>query len=230
MSQFSSTQNEFVFPHPSLTDSYGILAIGGDLSPERLILAYHFGIFPWFNEGEPILWWCPDPRFVIYPSEVHVSKSMRSYFNKEKFQITYDQCFEEVIRACKGINRKHQDGTWITNNMEKAYIDLHNLGYAHSVEVWNQGKLVGGLYGISLGKCFFGESMFSKENNASKYGFISLCSALDKKGFSLIDCQQPNPHLQSLGGKFLDRDDFLERLRKNRALDHHLGDWNNYLQ
>jgi leucyl/phenylalanyl-tRNA--protein transferase len=225
MAYFFAHQNEYAFPHPSQADSHGVLAIGGDLHPERLLLAYHFGIFPWYNEGEPILWWCPDPRFVIKPAEVYIAKSMRKYFNQDLFHITYDTRFQQVIRFCKEVKRENQLGTWITDEMELAYIKLHELGFAHSVEVWENGDLVGGLYGIALGKCFFGESMFSKVSNASKFGFIQLCLDLDKRGYSLIDCQQPNPHLESLGGKFMDRDIFLAYLKENRKLETEKGNW-----
>jgi leucyl/phenylalanyl-tRNA--protein transferase len=229
MPYFLIPNNELIFPHPSLADKTGILGIGGDLSPERLLLAYQFGIFPWFNEDDPIIWWCPDPRFVLEPSKVHISKSMRPYLNQEKFRVSYDQCFNEVIENCKTISRNNQDGTWITDEMETAYIKMHQLGYAHSVEVWQENKLVGGLYGMSLGKVFFGESMFALESNASKLGFIKLCKALEEKGFKLIDCQQDTPHLRKLGGKFISRKKFLEVLANNRGIKTERTNWQTYL-
>ena len=205
----------------------GILAVGGDLSPERLILAYQYGIFPWFNEGDPILWWSPDPRFVLFPDELKVSKSMRPYFNQKKFRCTIDHNFEAVIRNCQQ-NRRGQQfgmGTWITEEMLNAYIHLYELGIAHSVEVWKEDQLVGGLYGLALGKCFFGESMFTKTNNASKFGFISLVRYLKKEGFRLIDCQQETQHLASLGARSISREDFLAFLEENEKIAIQPGKW-----
>lgn len=218
---FWLSEREVRFPDPSLANEDGILAIGGDLSPERLLRAYRMGIFPWFNEGDPILWWSPDPRFVLFPDELKVSKSMRPYFNQAKFGLTIDQDFESVIRACQTKSRKGQlGGTWITEEMLGAYCRLHQLGYAHSVEVWEEKKLVGGLYGIALGKCFFGESMFTHVSNASKFGFIALVLILREKGFWLIDCQQETRHLKSLGARGIPRSQFLEYLQKNwREID-----------
>lgn len=189
-----------MFPHPSLAEPDGLLGVGGDLTPERLILAYRFGIFPWYQDGIPIHWWYTHPRCVLFPSDLKVSKSMRPYFNQQKYRLTYDQCFQEVMDNARQISRKGQENTWITGDMLHAYANLHALGIAHSVEVWNtQNELVGGLYGLSIGKIFFGESMFSKEKNASKFGFISLIKELSKKGFVLIDCQQETEHMKSLG-------------------------------
>ena len=177
------------FPAPELATPEGILAVGGDLSPARLLEAYAGGIFPWFNEGDPILWWSPDPRFVLFPDELVVSKSMRPYFNQKKFQVSFDQDFEGVMRSCQQSNRNGQSGdTWITEDMIQAYVQVHQLGYAHSVEVWQEGDLVGGLYGISLGKIFFGESMFSRVSNASKFGFITLVQKLREKGGKKQQC------------------------------------------
>jgi len=172
-------KDQITFPNADLANADGILAVGGDLSAERLIEAYQNGIFPWFNPEDPIIWWSPNPRFVLFPDEIKVSKSMRPYFNQKKFKISCDTVFEEVINSCSKQNRSGQlGGTWITDNMVEAYVNLHRLGYAHSVEVWNEDELVGGLYGISLGKIFFGESMFSKVSNASKFGFITLVKKL----------------------------------------------------
>lgn len=218
-------EHEINFPHPANANVDGLLAAGGDLSPERLLLAYSWSIFPWYNEGDPILWWSPDPRFVLYPDELKVSKSMRSYFNQNKFQLTYDQAFDQVISACSQIPRHGQLGTWITADMLAAYKKLHQLGYAHSVEVWDKDELVGGLYGIALGRVFFGESMFARKSNASKFGFISLVRRLKAEGFKLIDCQQETPHLASLGARSIPREDFLELLEENRQLKTQAGSW-----
>lgn len=191
--------DEIVFPHPSLAEEDGVLAIGGDLSLERLLLAYENGIFPWYNEGEPIIWHAPNPRFVLFPEKLKVSKSMRQLINSQKYNITLNQSFEEVIKQCGLIKRKYQDDTWITNEMEKAYINLHNYGYAHSVEVWNENnELVGGLYGVNLGTVFYGESMFHKESNTSKLALISL---IQQFPFKIIDCQVYTKHLSSLGAE-----------------------------
>ena len=218
--------DNYSFPHPSFANEDGILAIGGDLSPERLLTAYTYGIFPWFNPGDPILWWSPDPRFVLFPDDLKVSKSMRPYFNKKKFSVTFDQAFREVMQNCQKSFRKGQGaGSWITSGMIEAYYHLHILGYAHSVEVWKNEELVGGLYGIALGKVFFGESMFTKENNASKFGFITLVKKLQEKSYWLIDCQQETKHLESLGAKPIPRIDFLEILEKNEDEETEIGDW-----
>ena len=221
------TDNPSSFPHPSLATQEGIIAIGGDLSPNRLLHAYSMGIFPWFNPGDPIIWWSPDPRFVLYPNDLKVSKSMRPYFNQRKFQLTYDRRFLEVIQACKIAKRgRKHGGSWITDTMVEAYCELHRLGYAHSVEVWQKEELVGGLYGVSLGKCFFGESMFTKMNNASKFGFISLVQQLQALDFQLIDCQQETKHLASLGAQPIPRKDFLQFLIQNSDEPSIVGDWN----
>jgi leucyl/phenylalanyl-tRNA--protein transferase len=221
------SEDELQFPHPSLTSENGILAVGGDLSAERLILAYQYGIFPWFNEGDPILWWSPDPRFVLFPEELKVSRSMRPYFNQKKFGCTIDRDFGAVIRHCQQNRRGRQAGmgTWITEEMLEAYIRLHELGFAHSVEVWKGDELVGGLYGLAFGKCFFGESMFTKVSNASKFGFINLVRYLEERGFWLIDCQQETRHLASLGARSISRKKFLSILEKNREEDGAIGKW-----
>lgn len=212
-------EDELIFPSPHLANEDGILAVGGDLSPERLLLAYRHGIFPWYNPGEPILWWSPDPRFVLYPSELRISKSMRPYFNQQKFAVTYDQAFPEVMKACQvrtaeKERRRRAIGSWITRDMLQAYIQLHEMGYAHSVEVWEEDQLVGGLYGLAIGRIFFGESMFTKVSNASKFGFIHLVQKLEADGFALIDCQQETRHLASLGARSIPRKTFLEELGK----------------
>ena len=226
MPVFRLPHNEITFPHPELADPNGMLAIGGDLSVERLLLAYEWGIFPWFNAGEPIIWWSPDPRFVLFPAELRVAKSMRPYFNKRKFEVTFDEDFLAVIRGCQTQRRVGQmGGTWITEDMVTAYYQLHQLGLAHSVEVWQNDELVGGLYGVSLGKIFFGESMFTRVPNASKFGFITLVRQLQKRSFWLIDCQQQTRHLASLGARAIDRREFLEWLKKNQLEETWQGNW-----
>lgn len=217
------------FPDVEESTEEGIVAMGGDLSAERLILAYSKGIFPWYSSDKsPILWWSPDPRFVLFPENLIVSKSMRPYFNQNKFKVTWDQNFEDVIKNCQKIDREDQPGTWITSKMLAAYIQLHKKGYAHSVEVWMGNELVGGLYGISLGKVFFGESMFAKVSNASKFGFISLVNQLKQKGFLLIDCQQETKHLESLGANAIKRKDFIDILNHNNIEETYIGSWENY--
>jgi leucyl/phenylalanyl-tRNA--protein transferase len=194
----------------------GLLALGGDLSTDRLLLAYHHGIFPWYSEETP-LWWCPDPRFVLFPSELKVSKSMKQVLKSERFELRTDTCFEAVIANCRAKDRPGQDGTWITDDVQEAYTALRHLGYAHSAEAWHNGELVGGLYGVRLGKVFFGESMFSHESNASKFAFISYVQQLVAEGVELIDCQVYTEHLASLGARMISREDFirsLERLTK----------------
>lgn len=221
---------ELSFPPADLANEDGILAIGGDLSTERLLLAYSMGLFPWFNPEDPILWWSPDPRFILYPQNLKVSKSMRPYFNQKKFKVTFDAQFEKVMIACQQQYRKGQvGGTWITDEMITSYTQLHKMGFAHSVEVWQGDELVGGLYGISLGKIFFGESMFAKVSNASKFGFISLVKRLEQLGFWLIDCQQRTKHLESLGGEFISRREFLLLMEKNKFEKTEQGDWGIFL-
>lgn len=206
--------NKIIFPAPELAEKDGLLAIGGDLSEERLIAAYSMGIFPWFSEGYPILWWSPDPRLVLFPDELKVSRSLRKIIKKGIFNVTMNTAFEEVIRNCSEIDRKGQDRTWITEDMMEAYARLHKSGYAHSVESWHNGKLVGGLYGIVLGKLFFGESMFSRMSNASKVAFVTLVERLKELDFKLIDCQVTTEHLISLGAREVPRKRFLEMLRE----------------
>ncbi|ACO78996.1 leucyl/phenylalanyl-tRNA--protein transferase [Azotobacter vinelandii CA] len=201
----------------------GLLAVGGDLSAERLIQAYRHGCFPWYQAGQPILWWSPDPRTVLFPRELHVSRSLRKVLRQERFQVSFDRDFAAVIQACAG-PRDYADGTWITPEMRKAYQELHHRGIAHSVEVWQNGVLVGGLYGLAIGQLFFGESMFSHADNASKVGFATLVERLERWGFVLIDCQMPTQHLQSLGARSIPRTEFSDYLM------HHLdlpstADW-----
>jgi leucyl/phenylalanyl-tRNA--protein transferase len=203
--------NELLFPPVGLAEPDGLLALGGDLSTERLLLAYRNGIFPWY-EGQHILWWCPDPRFVLFPGELKESKSMRQLFKKNAFDFRVDTAFREVITNCKTIGRHGQDGTWITDEVRAAYTRLHETGYAHSAEAWLDGELVGGLYGIRMGKVFFGESMFSKASNASKYAFIQYVQQLREEGVTLIDCQVYTEHLESLGARMIPRDQFIDLL------------------
>lgn len=203
---------EIKFPNLNFSNEDGILAIGGDLSTERLILAYKSGIFPWYNEGEPIIWYAPKKRMVLFPSELKVSKSMKQIIRSKKFEITYNQNFKKVIRHCKTIERGDQFGTWITDEMEEAYLKLHQLGIAKSIEIWLGDKLVGGLYGIDLGHVFCGESMFSLVSNASKVAFISLVENLEKENYKIVDCQVYNNHLASLGAREISRNEFMEIL------------------
>jgi leucyl/phenylalanyl-tRNA---protein transferase len=204
--------NELVFPPVHLSEPDGLLAMGGNLSTERLLLAYRNGIFPWFDGNTP-LWWCPDPRFVLFPQELKVSKSMKQVIKKNSFSFTVNKAFAAVINHCKTSPRKDQDGTWITDEVKAAYIRLHQLGYAHSAEAWSKGELVGGCYGIRIGRVFFGESMFSKTPNASKFAFISYADMLTKEGVALIDCQVYTPHLESLGARMIDRTLFIQLLK-----------------
>lgn len=202
-----------VFPDVSEANPDGILAIGGDLSPERLKLAYQSGIFPWFNQGDPIIWWSPQERMVLFLDELLLSKSMRNILNRNMFQLSFDKNFREVITNCRDIRREGQSGTWITEEMLEAYCELNRMGIAKSVEVWQDNKLVGGLYGIDLNGVFCGESMFSLVSNASKVAFVYLVEHLRKENYRLLDCQVYNPHLASLGCKLIDRIEFMEILK-----------------
>lgn len=202
------------FPPVSLADEDGLLAMGGDLSVERLQLAYRSGIFPWYNEYEPILWWCPDPRFVLFPDQLRIHKSMVTVLNSHRFRFTINKNFPAVIQQCRQTKRPNQDGTWISPAIESAYNQLHQLGMAHSAEAWQDGELVGGLYGIRMGKIFFGESMFSKVSNASKFAFIRYVQQLKKEGVVMIDCQVYTEHLESLGAEMISREDFIQLLQQ----------------
>lgn len=204
---------ELAFPPVHLAEPDGLLAIGGDLSPERLLLAYKNGIFPWY-EDEHILWWCPDPRFVLYPGELKVTRNITSLISKNEFSFTINKAFAQVIHHCKKIKRPGQQGTWITDEVEKAYCKMHELGFAHSAEVWKEDELVGGLYGMKLGKVFFGESMFSKISNASRYAFVKYAEQLKAEGIELIDCQVYTEYLESFGARMIPRPDFIECLKK----------------
>ena len=205
--------DEIMFPNPELAEEDGLLAIGGDLRWERLVLAYCNGIFPWYNEDDPILWWCTKPRFIIKPNEVRISKSMKRVFNRGEFKVTFNNDFEGVISNCKALREKGE-GTWITDDMKEAYINLFNKGFALSVEVYKESKLVGGLYGVKIGRCFFGESMFSIETNASKVALISICKKLEWENYLFLDCQMHTNHLESMGGKFVSWGEFKSMLQE----------------
>ena len=219
------SRDELSFPplETALREPNGLLAAGGDLSAQRLIAAYRHGCFPWYQEGQPLLWWSPDPRTVLFPEELHVSRSLAKCLRQQRFRVTFDTDFAAVIRACAG-PRAYADGTWITDAMRGAYQQLHQMGLAHSVEVWQGETLVGGLYGLAMGRLFFGESMFSQVANASKVGFVTLVRQLQQWDFVMIDCQMPTTHLQSLGARSIARSDFAAALR--RHLDQpSLADW-----
>jgi leucyl/phenylalanyl-tRNA---protein transferase len=213
-----------LFPPVTHAVKSGLLAVGGDLSPERLLAAYREGIFPWYSEGEPILWWSPDPRFVLFPGELRVSRSMRQFLKKRSIRITFDEDFHGVIAACRK-PRSGQDGTWITPAMQEAYGALHERGYAHSAEVWHEERLVGGLYGVSLGRSFFGESMFSTMANASKAALITLVGHLRERDFDLVDCQVETTHLGSLGARPIPRREFCSLLKESLRHETLQGSW-----
>ncbi|WP_031426344.1 leucyl/phenylalanyl-tRNA--protein transferase [Flavimarina sp. Hel_I_48] len=208
------------FPDPALANTEGLLAVGANLAPSRLLAAYARGIFPWYNAGEPVLWWSPDPRMVLRPEEIRITKSMRKTMRDGDWEVTYNTQFLEVILHCKRIPREGQNGTWITNEMVEAYLKLHEMGHADSVEVWREGELVGGLYGINLKdrKIFCGESMFSRVSNASKVAMINLAQNLESKNYKLIDCQVYNPHLERMGAYEIPRHKFLDVLQSEDSL------------
>jgi len=216
---------ELVFPPPEYADPSGLLAVGGDLSSERLLEAYRVGIFPWYSEEQPILWWSPDPRFILNLDEFRVSRSLRKTLTREIFQISFDRAFEEVIQACASVARRGQKGTWITEEMQQAYVELHGLGYAHSVETWFGGQLVGGLYGVSLGRAFFGESMFHAKTDASKVALAVLVQQLKQWEFHFIDAQMTTEHLTRLGAKETPRRVFLKRLQSALRFPTKRGKW-----
>lgn len=215
------------FPPEEEYEEHGVIAIGGDLSVSRLVLAYQMGVFPWYNSDEPITWWSPYKRMVLKPGEVKISKSSRNLLNRNLFTIKFDTAFEEVLNHCQKIKRKNQDGTWLNEELKSSILDLHQLGLAHSVECWKGKELVGGLYGISMGKMFFGESMFSLESNASKIAFIALCKKLESLNFNWVDCQIHNPYLESLGAYEISRTDFLEEIKSNELASTLRGSWQN---
>jgi len=217
--------DDLIFPHPSEALADGLLAVGGDLSEDRLLLAYRSGIFPWYSEESPILWWSPDPRMVLIPENLNISKTLRQLINKELYQVKFDFDFESVIRHCASVERKEQIGTWITEDMIQAYINLHTAGYAHSVETYLDNELVGGLYGISIGKVFFGESMFHLKPDASKLALYYLVEKLKNWNFKLIDAQQETSHLKRLGAVSMRRVEFLEKLKEAVGYDSIIGSW-----
>jgi leucyl/phenylalanyl-tRNA--protein transferase len=211
MAVFALTR-ELAFPSPAHAEENGLLAVGGDLSPRRLLLAYTMGIFPWYSEGQPILWWSPDPRLVLFPEELRVSRSLGKTIRKNLFRVTVDTAFGEVIASCARVHRRDDGGTWLTGEMVEAYRALHRLGFAHSVECWHEEKLAGGLYGMALGRAFFGESMFSLEPDASKVALVRLVEELRERAFEIIDCQVSTMHLVRMGAREIPREEFLRIL------------------
>lgn len=210
---FALEDKKLIFPPVHLAEPDGLLAMGGDLSVERLVLAYKNGIFPWY-EGDVILWWCPHPRFVLFPDELNINKTSKAVLKNTNFEFTINRSFKEVIHQCKNIKRPGQTGTWITDEVENAYCKMHEMGYAHSAEAWNGNKLVGGLYGIRLGNVFFGESMFSKQSNASRFAFLKYLQLLKEEGVQLIDCQVYTEYLESFGARMIGRKEFICQIRK----------------
>lgn len=221
--------DELVFPSPLEAEEDGLLCIGGDLNPDRLLLAYEKGIFPWYSEGDPIMWFSPDPRCVLYPHQVHISHSMKQVIHKRELKVTFDHNFNGVISGCAQTHRPGQAGTWIVPEMKEAYITLHHLGMAHSIEVWQDDQLVGGLYGVSIGRVFFGESMFSLVSNASKLAFITMAIELHSRNFKLIDCQLPTNHLHSLGATDIPRIQYLRELKQGLTKPSDIGSWNQWI-
>lgn len=217
--------DDLVFPSPQLAPKEGLLAVGGDLSQERLLLAYRMGIFPWYSRYEPILWWSPDPRLVLYPGELRVSRSLQKTIKKGLFRVTMDQAFAAVINACAQSRTSADEGTWIVEEMIDAYCNLHESGFAHSVEAWREDELVGGLYGVSLGRCFFGESMFTHISNASKVAFVALVKHMQALNFDLIDCQVTTPHLLRFGAREISRARYLNELDKSLKPSTLKGQW-----
>jgi len=213
------------FPPPYLASKEGLLAVGGDLSQKRLLLAYRTGIFPWFSDDEPILWWSPDPRLVLYPEEVRVSKTLKKIIKKKMFHVTMDSAFVQVINQCAKIRLQNNQGTWVVKEMIDAYCKLHESGFAHSVEAWYQGELAGGLYGVSLGKCFFGESMFTRVSNASNVVLVKLVEHLNALSFDMIDCQLTTEHLLRFGAREIPRVSFLKQLEESLKAPTKKGKW-----
>jgi len=225
MSVFQLPADLPLFPTPDDAEPDGLLAVGGDLSPQRLLAAYRRGIFPWYEDGQPILWWSPDPRLVLFPEEFHVSRRLHRTLRQGVFAVRFDTAFAEVIRNCAEIRTSAGQGTWITQEMQDAYTRLHELGFAHSVETWQDGELVGGVYGIALGRCFFGESMFSRRSNASKVALAVLSERAPELELELMDCQMTTQHLLSLGARELPRHDFLELVREGLRFPTRRGPW-----
>ena len=217
MPVFQLNENAIFFPGPTLAREDGLLAVGGDLSVDRLLLAYTHGIFPWYSPGEEILWWCPKERFVIFPSEIHVSHSMKKYMKKHELKIIVNRDFADTMHRCR-MKREFKEGTWISDEMEEAYHRLYEAGYALSVEVTEDGELAGGLYGVIIGKCFFGESMFSEKENGSKLALIAFAQMLEQKGFLFIDCQFHTEHLESMGGRYISWEEYDNMLVEGTGL------------
>ncbi len=217
--------DKLAFPPVHLSTPEGLLAVGGDLSVQRLLLAYRSGIFPWYSKAEPLLWWSPDPRSVLFPHELRVSRSLQKILRQNRYTVRMDTDFRFVIASCAGIDRKDQDDTWITDEMMDAYLKLHRHGYAHSFETWYQGKIVGGLYGVSIGRCFFGESMFSTRRDASKVALVHLARFAAVMGFGFIDCQVPSNHLRRLGARNMSRSRFMKLLEEHIKLPTTIGPW-----
>lgn len=217
--------DKIAFPPPHLAPRDGLLAVGGDLSQKRLLLAYSMGIFPWFSDNEPIMWWSPDPRLVLHPRDLRVSKTLSKIVKKNMFHLTMDSAFDQVINQCAQTRLQNNEGTWLVKDMIDAYCKLHESGFAHSVETWHQGELVGGLYGVSLGNCFFGESMFTRRNNASNVALVTLVEYLNKLSFDIIDCQLTTKHLLRFGAREIPRAAFLNQLEVSLKTSTKKGKW-----
>jgi len=217
--------SELVFPSPHLAIDEGLLAVGGDLSVQRLLLAYAKGVFPWYSKGEPILWWSPDPRLVLYPADLNISRRLQRTLRQNRFQVTLDRAFDQVIQGCSSVPRDHQKGTWITEEMITAYIALHQAGFAHSVEAWRDGRLAGGIYGVSMGGSFFGESMFHRVSDASNVALVTLVRYLIKWDFDLLDCQVTTDHLIRMGAREISRNRFLRQLDESLKKPTRRGKW-----
>jgi len=218
----------YIFPDPREASDEGLLAYGGDLEPNRILTAYRYGIFPWYSQGDPILWWSPNPRLLLYPKDFITRKSFARVLRNRGFGVTFDKDFSAVIKQCASVPRQGQEGTWILPEMQEAYIKLHDMGFAHSVEVWLDGKLVGGLYGLAMGKAFFGESMFSLYRDASKVAFRALSDVLGARGYDFIDCQMKTDHLMSLGAVEVDRNRYLDELAQALQKPSDIGSWQNF--
>jgi leucyl/phenylalanyl-tRNA--protein transferase len=216
---------DHIFPNPRYASDEGLLAFGGDLSPNRLLVAYRKGIFPWYAEGDPILWWSPDPRLLLYSGKFKTRKSFARVLRSGKFRVTFDSCFSEVIGQCATVSRKGEGGTWLNPEMQEAYTQLHSQGFAHSVEIWQEERLVGGLYGIALGGAFFGESMFSLVSDASKVAFRALSDVLGGRGYDFIDCQMKTDHLVRMGAIEVDRERYLDQLERALTKPSDIGNW-----
>tara|TARA_B100000700_G_C14924565_1_gene798711 strand:+ start:143 stop:838 length:696 start_codon:yes stop_codon:yes gene_type:complete len=221
----ASLPRTYFFPPLEAASPEGLLAVGGDLNPDRLLSAYHQGIFPWFSDGQPILWWSPDPRAILYPANLHISRSLRKNMRTQGFEVTADRVFDRVIQRCAE-SRNMREGTWITSGMQEAYCTLHRMGYAHSVETWQNGQLVGGLYGLAIGKAFFGESMFSQITDASKTALVALAASLIASRYHFIDCQVVSEHLNSLGAQAVPRSRFSSELKKAVEIPVNGTPWN----